>query len=164
MLDPPQWRELAHTTSESSHVTKVSFGCIGEENTDTFWFLIAIGYKSFLALYAFWLAHSSRKLQEKGYDMKNVIILVYVLTFATICLVPPVVLVLTRSTTPDIAFAVFLIASAYLATILYSCAALLFLPPVIALFRGKWKGEFREKSFWSTRPFAVRAHRGATRK
>lgn len=157
VLDPPLWTST--TTSTTSATVKVYYECVSK-HSGTVWIPLYVGYPGLIAIISFLLALQSRKLARKGFEMLNVIVLVYTLVIATVILLP-IVLSANYITHPDIYLAdlVYVASVVYLLTMLYICLTVLFLPPVVLLFWGKRKGKFKDTSFWSTRPTVRRTQR-----
>ncbi len=101
------------------------------------WLSLELGYEGLIVLFSFVVTFFIRRIGRKGMQVKNVIILAYILTLVTGITFPLIVIVNVADFgfTTDVRYA---ISSTSINAILYVCVAVLFIPPVVLLFKEKW--------------------------
>ena len=99
------------------------------------WLLTTVGYKGIIMLSSLTFALLTRKVSLKQFETNNVVILVYLLSIISSISIP--IYLIIRIINIDIT-ANFIVISILLDSAVYICLFVLFLPPIIPLFREKY--------------------------
>ena len=101
------------------------------------WYGLSTGFVGFLMICALWLSVASRRIPQKDFKTKSIILLVYSLS-VVIGLGAPVYFVLSYSRQLGI-IPEFIVLCILLNVPVYLCIAFLFLPPIMPLIVAKWR-------------------------
>ena len=135
--DPLKAKE-DYTFLESDGVVVTEITC--ESYWTEFWLLTTVTYKGTIMFFSLTLALLTHKVNLKQFETNNVIILVYLLSIISLISVPTylIIRVINIGTTVH-----FVVISILLDSAVYICLFVLFLPPIIPLFREKYVPSLR---------------------
>ena len=130
-IDPLKPKEDTFMESDGVIVTEIK--C--ESKLTEVWLLTTISYKGVIMLSSLTFALLTRKVNMKQFETNNIVILVYLLSIISSISVPTylIIRVINVGTTVH-----FIIISILLDSAVYICLFVLFLPPIIPLFREKY--------------------------
>ena len=130
--DPLKSKEDTFLESVGVIVTEIK--C--ESKWTEIWLLTTVGYKGIIMLSSLTFALLTRKVNLKQFETNNVIILVYLLSIVSSISVPNYLIIRIIKLRVTIHF---IVISILLDSAVYICLFVLFLPPIILLYREKYR-------------------------
>ena len=130
--DPLKSKEDTFLESVGVIVTEIK--C--ESKWTEIWLLTTVGYKGIIMLSSLTFALLTRKVNLKQFETNNVVILVYLLAIISSISVPTYLIIRVIKVSIS---AQFIVISILLGSAVYICLFVLFLPPIVPLFRVKYR-------------------------